>query len=89
MQRQLLFRYLDTRMQNRETYAMDKIYQETWAVLELHFLTRPHLIGRAQEELAECFDSLLAEGRNEPAVLKDLACRTIQLRYGPAPAHYE
>jgi hypothetical protein len=29
--------------------------------------------------------SLMAEGRNEPSMLKDLACRTIQLKYGPAP----
>ena len=76
-------------MRIRETRAMNTIYDETWAILELHFLTRPHLMSRAQEELAECFDSLLAEGRAEPGVLKDLACRTIQLRYGPAPAHVE
>ena len=68
---------------------MSKIYEETWAILELHFLTRPHLMSRAQEELVECFDSLMAEGRNEPSMLKDLACRTIQLKYGPAPAHTE
>ncbi|HJU33263.1 MAG TPA: hypothetical protein VJ740_17490 [Hyphomicrobiaceae bacterium] len=68
---------------------MDKICQETWAVLEPHFLTRPHLMDRAQEELAEYVGGLLAEGRQDPAVLKDLACRTIQLRYGPAPASYE
>ena len=76
-------------MQISETRVMDTIYQETWAILELHFLTRPHLMTRAQEELAECFDGLLAQGRDEPSVLKDLACRTIQLRYGPAPAHTE
>jgi hypothetical protein len=76
-------------MQISETRAMDTIYQETWAILELHFLTRPHLMTRAQEELAECFDGLLAQGRGEPSVLKDLACRTIQLKYGPAPAHTE
>ena len=40
-------------MQISETRAMDTIYQETWAILELHFLTRPHLMTRAQEELAE------------------------------------
>ena len=66
---------------------MSRIYEETWAILELHFLTRPHLMSRAQEELAECVDSLMAEGRDEPSMLKDLACRTIQLKYGPAPAH--
>jgi hypothetical protein len=76
-------------MQISEARHMDAIFQETWVILELHFLTRPHLLGRAQEELAQCFDSLLAEGRNEPSVLKDLACRTIQLKYGPAPARYE
>jgi hypothetical protein len=68
---------------------MNTIYRETWAILELHFLTRPHLMDRAQEELAQYFDSLLAEGRDEPGVLKDLACRAIQLKYGPAPAHFE
>ena len=68
---------------------MSQIYEETWAILELHFLTRPHLVSRAQEELAQCMDSLRAEGRDEPALLKNLACRTIQLKYGPAPAHYE
>ena len=68
---------------------MDTIYKETWAVLEPHFLTRPHLMDRAQEELAEYVGGLLAEGRQDPAVLKDLACRTIQMRYGPAPANYE
>jgi hypothetical protein len=75
-------------MHFREVTAMNTIYQETWAVLELHFLTRPHLMNRAQEELAECVDSLLADGR-DPRSLKDLACRTIQLRYGPAPAETE
>jgi len=68
---------------------MSDIYQETWAILELHFLTRPHLIDRAQQELAQCVDSLLAEGRDEPGMLKNLACRTIQLKYGPAPAHVD
>ena len=79
----------DTWTHARETRAMSRIYEETWAILELHFLTRPHLMSRAQEELAQCVDSLMAEGRDEPSVLKDLACRTIQLRYGPAPAHTE
>jgi hypothetical protein len=76
----------DTRIVTR---AMSRIYEETWAILEPHFLTRPHLIDRAQEELAQCFDSLTADGRVEPSVLKDLACRRIQLKYGPAPARYE
>ena len=67
---------------------MNAIHQETWAVLELHFLTRPHLMDRAREELVECVDSLLAAGRPE-ATLKDLACRAIQLKYGPAPAAHE
>ena len=75
-------------MWTREARAMNTIYQEAWAVLELHFLTRPHLMNRAQEELAQCVDSLLADGR-EPAMLKNLACRTIQLKFGPAPARYE
>lgn len=71
-----------------ETRVMSRIYAETWAVLELHFLTRPHLIDRAQEELAQCFDDLLADGR-DPSALKDLACRAIQIKYGPAPAYHE
>ena len=76
-------------MQISDTFVMDTIYQETWAILELHFLTRPHLMTRAQEELAQCFDGLRAEGRGDPSVLKDIACRTIQMKYGPAPAHTE
>lgn len=71
-----------------ETRVMQSIYDETWAILELHFLTRPHLVDGAQQELAQCFDSLLAGG-SDPGSLKDLACRAIQLKYGPAPAHYE
>ena len=67
---------------------MSTIYEETWAILELHFLTRPHLMTQAREELAECFDNLSTDGC-DPQALKDLACRTIQLRYGPAPATYE
>ncbi len=71
-----------------EANDMSKILEETWAVLELHFLTRPHLMDRARQELAECVDSLLADDR-DPSELKDLACRTIQMKYGPAPAHIE
>ncbi len=76
-------------MPNRQTRIMNTIFEETWAILEPHFATRPHLVSSAREELAQCFDSLLAEGREEPGMLKDLACRTIQLKYGPAPAHVE
>jgi hypothetical protein len=79
----------DASMRIDKIRTMDTIYQETWAVLELHFLTRPHLIGSVQEELAQFFHSLVAEGRHEPGVLKDIACRTIQMKYGPAPAQYE
>jgi hypothetical protein len=75
-------------MRFHEANHMSKIFEETWAILELHFLTRPHLMNRAQEELAECVDTLLADGRDLTS-LKDLACRTIQLRYGPAPAYDE
>ena len=71
---------------NRETRAMSRIYEETWAVLEWHFLTRPHLAHRAQEELAQCMEELMALGGRDAATLKNLACRTIQLKYGPAPA---
>jgi hypothetical protein len=79
---------LDIGMHPGEMNEMSKILEETWAVLELHFLTRPHLMDRAQEELAQCVDSLLADGR-DPGALKDLACRTIQMKYGPAPEHVE
>ena len=71
-----------------ETRDMNTILEETWAILELHFLTRPHLMNRAQEELAEFVDGLRTDG-HDPRALKDLACRTIQLRYGPAPASLE
>lgn len=71
---------------HRQIGSIGKVYAETWAILEMHFLTRPHLMDEAREQLAHCFDRLLTDGR-EPRVLKDLACRTIQLKYGPAPAH--
>lgn len=67
---------------------MNAIHEETWAVLELHFLTRPHLMDRARAELVDCLDGLLAAGQPE-AMLKDRACRTIQLKFGPAPAACE
>ncbi len=72
-------------MRTGEAQGMSNIYEETWAVLELHFITRPHLIERAQAELAQCCDSLMANGC-DPNLLKDLACRAIQIKYGPAPA---
>ena len=74
---------------DRGTRALQGIYQETWAILELHFLTRPHLADRARQELVQCIDELMAEGRGNPALLKNLACRAIQLKFGPAPAHAE
>ncbi len=75
-------------MQTSDTRAMDTIFQETWAVLEMHFLTRPHLMSQAREELARYLDSL-PDGRGEQHMLKNLACRKIQLKFGPAPARYE
>jgi hypothetical protein len=66
---------------------MDTVYAETWAIVEMHFLTRPYLMAEARQELAKCFDRLIADGRSEPRTLKNLACRTIQLKYGPAPAN--
>jgi hypothetical protein len=68
---------------------MSRIYEETWAILEWHFLTRPHLAHQARQELAFCMESLLAEGREDAVMLKNLACRTIQLKYGPAPAEID
>jgi hypothetical protein len=68
----------------QQIYA-ERIYAETWAVLEWHFVTRPHLVEDARTQLAQCFTRLRAEGRDSPAVLKDLACRAIQLKFGPAP----
>ena len=50
-----------------------------------HFVTRPHLVDEARTQLAQCFTRLRAEGRESPAALKDLACRAIQLKFGPAP----
>ena len=71
---------------DRQPTAMSKVYAETWAIVEMHFLTRPYLMAEAREQLAQCFDRLMAGGRTEPRVLKDIACRAIQLKYGPAPA---
>jgi hypothetical protein len=67
-------------------HPKNTVYAETWAVLEMHFLTRPHLMAEARAELARVFDRLIADGHTEPHVLKDLACRMVQLMYGPAPA---
>jgi hypothetical protein len=66
-------------------HPTNTVYAETWAILEMHFLTRPHLMAEARAELARCFDRLVADGHSEPHVLKDLACRGVQLMYGPAP----
>lgn len=66
--------------------ANGRILAEAWVVLELHFLSRPHLIAEAQEKLAETLGDLQARGVFDPHTLKDRACRHIQLVYGPAPA---
>jgi hypothetical protein len=71
---------------DQEGRALARLFMETWAVVEMHFLSRPHLMTEAREELARCLRRLRAGGLAEPHVLKDLACRAIQLRYGPAPA---
>ena len=73
-------------MQTSETRAMDRIFQETWAVLEMHFLTRPHLMGQAREELARYFDSL-PDGRSEQHVLKDLAGQPLYEISSPLGPH--
>jgi hypothetical protein len=67
-------------------HPMTQVYTEAWTILEMHFLTRPHLMAEARERLARCLDRLRVDGHGDPHVLKDLACRIVQLEYGPAPA---
>jgi hypothetical protein len=73
---------------DHKSRALARLFMETWAIVEMHFLSRPHLMAEAREELARCLRRLRAGGSTEPHVLKDLACRAIQLRYGPAPARH-
>jgi hypothetical protein len=61
----------------------EQICRQTWAVLEWHFLTRPYLMDEALAHLEHCVLRLLAEGRESQ--VKDLACRAVQLKFGPAP----
>lgn len=63
-----------------------RLLSEAWVVLELHFLSRPHLITEARQKLAETLGDLQAKGVFDPHTLKDRACRQIQIMYGPAPA---
>lgn len=63
-----------------------RLLSEAWVVLELHFLSRPHLLAEARQKLAETLGDLQAQGVFNPHTLKDRACRHIQLMYGPAPA---
>ncbi len=68
------------------TPATDGIEAEAWVVLEMHFLSRPHLIEEARSRLAACIAALRAEGLSDPVALKDQACRKVQMQFGPAPA---
>lgn len=62
-----------------------RVLAEAWVVLEMHFLSRPHLIAEARHRLAETLVELQAQGVFDPHSLKDRACRHIQMQYGPAP----
>lgn len=63
-----------------------RLFVEAWVVLEMHFISRPHLIEDAKAALAAALDELQVQGDFDPGVLKDRACRQVQLMYGPAPA---
>lgn len=63
-----------------------QIETEAWVVLEMHFLSRPYLRAEARAKLAECLSGLRAEGVVDARALKDLACRQVQMMFGPAPA---
>lgn len=62
------------------------IEAEAWVVLEMHFLSRPYLLGEARERLQAAIADLRADGVTDPRTLKDRACRKVQMQYGPAPA---
>lgn len=62
------------------------IEAQAWVVLEMHFLSRPHLLAEARERLQASIAALRAEGIADPRTLKDRACRKVQMQYGPAPA---
>ena len=63
-----------------------RLLAEAWVVLEMHFMSRPHLLDEARAKLAEVMRTLEAEGESNPHVLKDRACRQVQLMFGPAPS---
>ena len=66
--------------------TMRQIEAEAWVVLEMHFLSRPHLCTQARKRLAACLADLREAGVGDPRALKDRACRQVQMEYGPAPA---
>jgi hypothetical protein len=70
----------------RTAICLAQIEREAWTVLELHFLSRPHLEEEAREELGLCLRRLDADGVHDAHMLKNLACRAIQIAYGPAPS---
>ncbi|MDX2202498.1 MAG: hypothetical protein NW223_07100 [Hyphomicrobiaceae bacterium] len=63
-----------------------QIEAEAWVVLEMHFLSRPYLLGEARQRLGACLDALRADGVSDARELKDRACRQVQMMFGPAPA---
>lgn len=62
------------------------IEAEAWVVLEMHFLSRSHLLGEARARLRDAIAELRAEGVTDARTLKDQACRKVQMAFGPAPA---
>lgn len=62
------------------------IEAEAWVVLEMHFLSRTYLLEEARAGLREAIAALRAEGITDARALKDLACRRVQMAFGPAPA---
>jgi len=66
---------------------LEEIRAGAWGVLEMHFLTRPHLISEARARLDRCLLDLWSQASaDDVAQLKDRACRAVQLHYGPATA---
>jgi hypothetical protein len=68
------------------TPASDDIVAQAWVVLEMHFLSRSHLLDEAHARLVDAVAALRAEGVTDARALKDQACRKVQMAFGPAPA---
>lgn len=66
--------------------SLDAIEAQAWVVLEMHFLSRPHLFEDARANLRAALTELRDAGVADERDLKDRACRKVQMQFGPAPA---